>query len=80
MTVKEETDEIFESRTYRQRPAPGAFSLILEILRVGIGEYLEQMPPDMLAQYATGTVEDTLIEFLASAGRRTAASHTCWLR
>ena len=65
MTIDEETEEIFESRTYRLRPTPEAFLLVLDILRVRIGEQLEQMPPEMLAQYVTSMVEDTMIKFLA---------------
>ena len=49
MTIDEDTEEIFENRTYRLRPTPEAFSLVLEILRVRIGEELEQTPSDMLA-------------------------------
>jgi hypothetical protein len=65
MTIDEETEEIFESRTYRLRPTPEAFSLVLDILRARMGEQLELMPPEMLAQYANSMVEDTMIKFLA---------------
>jgi hypothetical protein len=66
MTIDEETEEIFESRTYRLRPTPEAFSLVLDILRVRLGEHvLDEMPPEMLADNAVGTVEDTVVKFLA---------------
>jgi hypothetical protein len=63
--MKEETEEIFESRTYRLRPTPEAFSLGLDLLRVRMGDRLEQMPPEMLADYAVGMLEDTVGKFLA---------------
>jgi outer membrane lipoprotein-sorting protein len=65
MTIDEETEEIFESRTYRLRPTPEASCLVLDTLRVRMGEQLEQMPAVMLAQYATSMVEDTMVKFLA---------------
>jgi hypothetical protein len=36
---------------------------------IGIGEQLEQMPPEMLAEYATSMVEDTMIKVVAKRGK-----------
>jgi hypothetical protein len=53
LTIDEETEEIFESRTYRLRPTPEAFSLVLDILRVRTGEQIEEMPQEVLAKRRT---------------------------
>ena len=65
MTIEEETEEIFESRTYRLRATPEAYLLALDVLRARMGQRMLQMPPEVLAGHVVGMVEDTMIKFLA---------------
>lgn len=51
------------------RPTPGSFSLVVDILRVGIGEGLTQMPSEMLVHEVAAMAEDTMIKFLAKTGK-----------
>jgi hypothetical protein len=46
MTIEEETEEIFESRTYRLLPTPEAYLLALDVLHARMGQRMLRMPPD----------------------------------
>jgi hypothetical protein len=65
LTIDEESEEIFESRTYELRPTPETLSLALDILHTRIGRRMDQMPPEMLAHQVSSMVEDTMVKFLA---------------
>jgi hypothetical protein len=65
VTVNEETDEIFESRTYRLRPTPEAHLLAADVLRTRMGQQMLPMPPEVPADCAVALVENTMIKFLA---------------
>jgi len=65
LAIDEETEEIFESRTYRLRPTLEGFSLALDILHARMGQRMLRMPPEVLANRVGGIVEDAMIKFLA---------------
>jgi len=43
LSINEETEEIFESRTYRFRPTPEAYLLALDIVQARVGPRMVQM-------------------------------------
>jgi hypothetical protein len=65
MTIEEETEEIFESRTYHLRPTPEAYLLALDVLRATMDPQMLRLPPELLADRVVGMVDDTMIKFLA---------------
>jgi hypothetical protein len=65
VTIDEETEEIFESRTYRLRPTPETFSLALDIVRARMGPRMIRMQPEALADHVAAIVQDPVIKFLA---------------
>ena len=44
MTIEEATEQIFESRTYRLRPTPEAYLLVLDVLRARMGRKILRAP------------------------------------
>jgi len=65
ITIEEETEEIYESRTYRLKPDFQTFGLLLRLLLVRSGEEDLELPPEGLAHWAIDIIEDTFIKFLS---------------
>ena len=65
ITIDEETEEIYESRTYRLKPDFQTFGLLLRLLLGRSGEEDLELPPEGLAHWVTDIIEDTSIKFLS---------------
>jgi len=62
MCIDDETEELFESRTYRLRPSRDTFALVLGILMQMVSD---EVPPQVLVSCAEDMIDTTTVKFLA---------------
>ena len=69
ITIDEETEEIYESRTYRLKPGFPTFGVVMRLFLEKQKDHPHQAAPDGVAHSATDTIHSTTVKFMSKRRR-----------